>query len=296
MSAHTRPTTYVPGAFLRQCDVCGIRFLSDGLVRGADGKFRCKKWCVEITGLEVDKLKAQSHKRKEAPPPPHATPWVRGDFASEEAAIFQMLAEKQVVDTSYPGGTVRQGLPPIDLWGVIGPGGPLSSASYSVQSAAWTCIYLGAVVAENRRPTSWMTSAKKKIRELGDWLLTQQLARTGTGDNYLTDSTLVWYGGWLRVLVTEEASFATLYSEDVGAGCMALTRAYQATGDRKYLNAAELAVVCINRLMNGDKLINYPTSSTADGATPWHAGMVTHQVKLVPDPGDPGGPGDPGEG
>lgn len=279
MSANQRPTMYVPGSFLRQCDICGIRFLSSKLVRGADGKFRCTRWCAEITNLEVDKLKAQSHKRREAPPPPHATPWVRGDLAAEEAAIFQALAEKRVVDPSWAGGK-REGIPPEAVWSTRGAGGP-SGAGYSVKSAAWSCIYLGAVVAEARRPVLWMLSAQAKLRSLGDWLLTQQLGPTGTGDYYLAaDSTAAWLGGWLR-FVGFGGTLPVVCSEDVGLGCMALTRAYQATGDSRYINGAALAVGCINRMMNGDKLTNVFTSSDADGLVPWHAGMVTHRMYLV---------------
>ncbi len=281
---NTRPTTYVPGQFLRPCDVCGIRFLSGELVRGADGKYRCKRWCTEKTLLEIDNEKAEARKRSEAPPPPYAIPWERDDLAAEEGSLFQALAEWQIVDAN--GGT-RTGLAPEAIARRAGPRTAVAVLGFTVEAAAWVCIYLGAIVVENKRPYSWMASAKAKLRELGDYLLSKQCGPTGTGDDYLTDTTAPWYGGWVR------AQGPRVRSADVGIGCMALTRAYQATGDQRYLDGAGRAVVCINRLMNGDKLTDFYESSDSDGVTRHHFGMVTHEMVLAP-PEDGGGGG--GEG
>lgn len=68
--SYTRPQDYFPGQVLMACSICGGPYLfPDELVRGPDMLFRCKRTCNELTVLERDKTIANSHKRREMPPP-----------------------------------------------------------------------------------------------------------------------------------------------------------------------------------------------------------------------------------
>ena len=73
--SYARTQDYELGQVLMACSICGVAYLfPDELVRGSDALFRCKRTCEEQPIRDRDKLIAESHKRREMPPPKFGIP------------------------------------------------------------------------------------------------------------------------------------------------------------------------------------------------------------------------------
>lgn len=266
MAAYVRPIKFEPGTFLRSCDTCGVRFRANELVRGSDGHFRCRRWCAEITQLDRDRIAAASDRRREAPAPPYGVPYVFGDAYEQEGVLFNFLANMPVVDPSWPGGQ-RLGAAPGTVMRSLGHA-QVTPGSYSAISAGETMRYLYQLIVENQRPTSWITRARIKLRELADWILSRQI---GFGVSPLsTKSTNVQYGG------TSTGTFPNSYvSADLGCLGLAQVCAYLIFGDAKYLASARGFANILTNLQQGGLLTSGFSSSDAAGTIPVTYGTWT---------------------
>lgn len=68
--SYERVSEYRDGNTLMACSICGVRYLfPDEVRKSSDGLFRCLRTCDERPIRDRDKVIAQSHKRREVPPP-----------------------------------------------------------------------------------------------------------------------------------------------------------------------------------------------------------------------------------
>lgn len=240
----TRSQRFEPGTFLKACSICGFRFRANELRRGEDGFWRCVAYCLEVPAITRDKISAEAQKRKEAPPPPHGTPFDRKSTYAEEAVIFNFLCERPVKDANWPGG-IRYGVPPHSYVDVTNGGfGAIAAVpqtdpidpgfvGYSALCAGESCRYLYNVVNDGLRPLRWIAVAKAKLRELADWLITKQrgfgvsAASTKTNDG-------LWGG-----IINQNGSFPGYFTVDNAAAGLAMLYAFRALGDAKYLVSAK---------------------------------------------------------
>ena len=189
--------------------------------------------------LTYDKLAAASQKRKEAPPPPHGIPFDRRSTYAEEEFVFNFLCSQPVKDAGWTGG-FRLGVPPHDFidctnggFGAPAANPATGNVAYSIMAAGEACRYLYGIINENKRPLRWISSAKVKLRQLADWLITLQrgfgvsLASTKTND-----------GLWGALASPDPILFAYVTTENAAAG-IAFLYAYRTLGDAKYLASAQ---------------------------------------------------------
>lgn len=265
--AYTRPIRWEPGTFLRPCGTCGIRFRANELVRGSDGNFRCRRWCAEQTQLDRDRIAAASDMRREAPPPPYGVPYVFGDTYEQEGILFNFLANAPIADSGWPTGR-RLGAAP----GVIfrpQAGAQVTPGVYSATSAGETVRYLYQLIVENKRPKNWIARAKIKMRDLADWILTQQ---TGFGVTpTATKSTSASYG-------SVALGGTALLAADQGRLGLAQVYAYKQFGDIKYLTSARAFADFLTNLQQGGLLAAAFSSSDAAGTTPVNYGAWTRSA------------------
>lgn len=268
MAVYTRPITYRPGTILRPCDLCGVRFRSDELVRSADGKFRCMRWCVEQTQLERDLIVAAADTNgalKTAPPPPYGVPYLFKDAYEQEGILLNFLAVNPIVDASWTGG-IRMGAAPAATLRSLGRV-QVTAGSYSLRTAGETMRYLYGLITENKRPLQWITLAKAKLRELADWAISLQ---TGFGVSpTLTKSNAIGYG-------QVAAAIGTL-TADQGRMGLGLVYAYLALGDVKYLTSARAVADYVTNMQSGGLLSASfkPSSTDAAGSNPINYGTWT---------------------
>lgn len=264
MAAYTRPIRYVPGTLLRPCDICGIRFRFNELVRSSDGKFRCVRWCREETQLDRDRIVAaadSSGALRTAPPPPFGVPYLFKDAYEQEGVLFNFLVNSPIVDSGWTGGR-RQGAAPGLSFSSLGYA-QTSQNSYSAVSAGETMRYLYGIITENKRPTQWIVQAKRKLRELADWLMSFQ---SGFGVNPTqTKATSVVYG------VCTAFGF-TYFASEHGRLGLGMLLAYKALGDVKYLTSARAYASFLTNLQQDGLLVTNFSSSDAAGTIPVNYG------------------------
>lgn len=248
MSSYTRSQVFRPGTFLKPCGICGIRFRADELVRGDDGFYRCRRWCVEVTAITRDRISAESQRRREAPPPPHGEPFDRKSTYADEEVIFNFLCGQPVKDAGWPGG-FRLGVPPHDFIDCTngGFGAPAAypvtgNVAYSIQAAGEACRYLYGIINEGKRPSKWIASAKVKLRQLADWLITLQRGFGVSAASTKTNDGL--YGG---LASPDPVSFAYVTAENAAAG-LAMLYAYRSLGDAKYLASAKASATFLRNV------------------------------------------------
>jgi hypothetical protein len=244
----TRPQTFEPGTFLRPCDLCGIRYRANQLRKGEDGFWRCLAYCHEVPMITRDRVSAQSQRRKEAPPPPHGVPFDRRNAYSEEELVFNFICGQPVKDAGWANG-FRLGVPPHDLIDCTngGFGAPAANpvtgnVAYSVLAAAEACRYLYGIINENKRPLKWIATAKAKLRELADWLITSQRGFGTSPSSTKTNDGL--YGG-LASPDPVGSSYVTV--ENAAAG-LAMLYAYRSLGDVKYLLSAQASATFLRNV------------------------------------------------
>lgn len=262
MSYH-RPVRWEPGTFLRMCDSCGIRFRAHELYRGADGRFRCQRWCQELTQLDRDRISAASNMRREAPPPPFGVPYVFYDNYGTESALLNFLAAAPIRDATWTGqlgqpNGRRAGAAPAMSFSLGGRNQVAMSAvtgTYSFKCAGETMRYLYQLITESKRPLSWIATAKAKLHELAEWIYSNQ---TGVGTSLgFTKTNSIRYGAVLDAnsewRTTEQARLA-----------IGMLLAYQTFADPRYLASARGFADALVNLQSGGLLsAGYTTSNSA---------------------------------
>lgn len=265
-----RPMRFEPGTFLRPCDICGIRFRANQLVRGEDGFWRCLQYCQEMPQITRDKIIAESQRRREAPPAPFGIPFDRRNTYEAEEKIFWLLCEFPVVDSTWPGG-FRSGVPPVSGVTVTGVSRtPTStSATADVVVAGHTARYLYELINEGKRPTRWTTIARERLISLADWIITKQRGFGTSPSSTLANDPL--YGG----MVSSDG----YRSDSIAGAALALLYAYRITGVASYLASAKAACHYLRNVQSiGQCLAADFTSSDAAGAVRLYTGGVAQIV------------------
>lgn len=264
--SYTRPQVFVPGAFLRECSMCGIRYRSFDLVRGEDNFWRCKQHCLEVPPITRDRIAMQSQQRREAPPPKWGIPYDQKNAFTEEEESFNFLVTETFRDSAWTG-NVRHGAAPASAPQDVS-GSPVSAgltkASWSLSSVAETCRYLYNLITEAKRPANWTALAEGKLREQADLLLANQNT-TGTADTNLL------YGGFSQLTFTGAGASTFVLVDNAAAG-LALLYAYLALGDFKYLNGARLTANIIRAFQWSGNCTNFYTSGDSAGTTRLNSG------------------------
>lgn len=271
--SYTRSQTFVPGAYLRQCDLCGIRYRNTHLIRGEDNFWRCKETCLEVPPLTRDRIAMQSQQRREAPPPKWGLPYDHRDAYPEEEESFNFLVTMPFRDPAWTGG-MRFGASPATA-PQDNSGRPVSAgatkASWSLAAVGETCRYLYSLITEDKRPAKWIALAKAKLREQADLLLANQNA-TGNADTNLL------YGGFSQLTFTATGASTFVLVDNAAAG-LALLYAYLVFGEFKYLNGARLTANIIRAFQWSGNCANFYTSSDSAGvsrlATGGHCDTLT---------------------
>jgi hypothetical protein len=276
--SYLRPIRFEPGQFLRDCDLCGVRYRSGELVRGEDGFWRCKKYCVEVPAITRDRISMQSNQRREAPPAPWGKPYDQKNAYTEEAVLFSFLVLSPFVDPRWPGGLRFGAAPSSQISANSGvpnvvQGGGQAGSVYSYLSINETCRYLYLLITENRRPSNWISAAKTKLREQADLLITYQTL-SGTAD---TNS---MFGGFNsnQPAPGSGSGFDNFVLFD-NAGCgLTLLYAYLTLGDSKYLVAAKNTANAIRTFQWSSNYTVEFTSSDSAGANRMYTGAHVNQI------------------
>lgn len=254
--SYSRPIRWEPGTFLRPCDICGIRFRANELTRGSDGKFRCQRWCAgELTQLDRDRISSTSRAgAREAPPAPFGVPYALKDAYAQEAVLFNFLCNAPAVDSGWAGG-LRAGAAPGAAFRGFGHA-QVTQGSWSATSAGETMRYLYGLITENKRPLSWISRAKAKLRELADWVMTTQ---SGFGQNpTFTKNNSSYYGLSLADGVN---NYLMSSHGKLGLGML---YAYKILGDAKYLASARaFASFLTNRQQGGLRTSGFSSTDAA---------------------------------
>lgn len=271
--SYTRSQHFEPGTFLRSCDICGIRFRANELRKGDDGFWRCTRWCQEIPAITRDRISAASQKRVEAPPPPHGIPFDQLDTYAQESQLFNLLAERPVLDASWPGGS-RLGIAPfltVSAFTCV----TTAAGRYSYGAAGETCRYLYDIINEAKRPTRWTTAAQAKLASLADWLVTKQNT-TGNADTNLA------FGGF-DLAGVGQGSTVTYDIGDAAKAGIGLLMAYQIFGTFSYLAAARRVAAFVRACQWSAYTAFTFTSSDSGGAVRLYTGG--HSRRLINDAG-----------
>lgn len=258
----TRPQTFEPGAFLRSCDICGIRFRSTQLVRGEDGFWRCTYSCVEVPPITRDKIIAQSQRRKEAPPPPHGIPYDTKDTYAAEAQVLRFL-----VGAFVSGNPAGLGL---NVAVAAAEGAYAFTGGTGYLAAGETARYCHDLIVENKRPTQWITLCSNRLKAIADAIILNQVGFGVSSTSTLT--TDAHYGALLN-------PNSTLYDSEENAGCgLALLYAYQIFGTPNYLLGAQAIAHYLRNVQAIGAVGTFFTSSDSAGTVPLYTGGIAQSV------------------
>jgi hypothetical protein len=228
---YTRPQEFRPGKFLRTCDTCGIRYRNTDLVRGEDGFWRCKQYCVEMPAITRDKISALSQQRREAPLPPHGIPFDTRETYAQERQVFDFI-----VNGGFPGMTgganvntqwqVNSGA--LAFTGSNFAHGPIlpSSSNWRYTGYLEVSRYLYSIIVENQRPASWISAAKTLLTALANNVLANQF-----GPPAVSQANAFY--GFINVGVADNLRT----SAQVGLA-LCMLYAYKANGDPRHLAGA----------------------------------------------------------
>lgn len=264
---YTRPQEFRPGTFLRTCSLCGIRYRNVDLVRGEDGFWRCKQYCVEMPAITRDKISALSQQRREAPPPPHGIPFDTRETYAQEARLLDFIAADAIGGVSHPGAApnaqinVASGNRTFaNQQSVYGPIAPTSGNWFGI--AYGECSrYLYNLITEGQRPASQIAVAKTRLRAIADTAIGLQ---AGFGQGASQASYL-----WGSISTTADLLFTAVAAQ---AG-LAFIYAYLALGDTKYLLSARAAASFLRNVQScGAFYATHFTSSDAGGTVRLYTG------------------------
>jgi hypothetical protein len=252
---------------------------SDQFYVDSDQNIRCKdpNRCREPTRRDVDAAQRSARRQVEEPAPPHAREIATGDSFADEASLFYYLTQRPITDAVG----LRYGIPPEEFLLVTsGAGGLDSIQAYSVSTAGATMEYLYNLMTAKKRPASWDGQARRKMRELADWLLTVQYGAPGATGEWAVPVSATEAGAYSGY-DSSHAYYGRLFSYQTGVAMKGMLRAYQIFADPRYLQSAKEAARCLRRWQCGD-LRNTNFSSTASaGGGPYHHGVWTSSLTLA---------------
>lgn len=260
--SYTRPQRFEPGAFLRTCDICGIRYRSTELVRGEDGFWRCIAYCQEVPPLTRDKIISQSQRRREAPPPPHGIPFDRKSTYAEEELVLKFL-----VGAFVSGNPAGLGLN-TDV--AAANGAYAFSGGTGFLAAGETARYCRDLIVENRRPTQWITLCTARLKAIADAIVANQIGFGTSPTSTLAND--IHYGALLN------PTSSTYITEEI-AGCgLALLWAFQIIGTASYLVSAKAVAHYLRNVQAIGSVGTYFTSADSAGTVNLYTGGTAATV------------------
>lgn len=286
---YTRSPTFRPGAFLKACSLCGIRYRNDELRLGEDGFWRCIQYCQEVPAITRDKISADSQRRKEAPPPPHGTLFEQAETFGEERQVLWFLTE--VGRAGVLPGVTPQVAAGTDLLQVNGGTPSVAPAnignlpSAPIQSWSEACRYFYNLITEGQRPASWYGPAKVKM-QAALTMLTARQEGIGFNVGVVTQTNgFAHYGG----LIDASNQFPTAASAAAG---LAFLYGYRVFGMPSYL-ASAIAVGHFLRNMQavGSCFASNFTSSDSAGTVRLYTGGIVDNLTNARQPSQQFSPG-----
>lgn len=243
---------YRHGDYRRVCDICGrADLLRSQLVRRGD-YLVCPDDSSGRSKRELTRAQANASRQRPLRPARNTRPDT--DINVDQGPEGQI----QLLLTSHGQG----GVPPYRFYGVangMGSGGIVGERS--VFAAAWTCIYLYGVIAENKRPESWIRTDKAKLASLADYLVSIQYTAAG--------ETL--RGAWSAAAGEVLQDGGNVQAEVIAAAALGLLYAYRIHGTPGYLSAAKLTANCLRYLQRGGQH-NSVYAARGDGISRYDSG------------------------
>jgi hypothetical protein len=236
---------------MRTCDRCGAKRPGNAF-RVISKRWICNWHDHYVASEELEKIPIQTFPVK---PFKDAKPFEPRD--TYERAEWEIL--------NYVTGSYRTDFDTIANYSIVKGNVNGSFGSSGVFGAAWTCIYLYELIAENRRPATMITIARAKLREIADWLLTRQWGAPHLGSVGTYGAEMGWggYSQFGEQLVTTDMTFTSIHSIYAG---MAMLRAYQIHGDSRYLESARATAWFVRTTQSSGKHALFFTSSDVGGA------------------------------
>lgn len=217
--------------YKRVCDICGHPWMRSQLRPIGEGRLACPD---DYQGLTAEQI---SRYNSSVPPltvKPHKNVRLQtqtGVYQLDEALLFDAVC--------------RFGLG-APLASVAGPTGALVTAR-TMGSVGWFGKYLGDLIAQGTRPTSWLNRATTLLRSAADTLLSNQRTFSPTD--------LRW--GSFR-----DANGLDSVVETAAAG-LCLVSAFVILGDTKYRDAAGYAATFMRHMQRCDLLSSAFTTNAA---------------------------------
>jgi hypothetical protein len=235
-------TGYSRGDYLRVCDICGHRFHIKDLRPIGELRYACKDDSPGLTAMQISRWNARARPLKVRP-----NKWAKGitqtpTYQIPEANILNLIttvAPSQVQD------------------------GPSTALA-----AAWAAIYCADLLNQGLRPAGWLSTARAVLARCLTYLLTQQYG-SATGISPAGSATNPRYGG---ILVSGVYDTTTT----IAAG-LAFTKAYQATGNPAYVQAADHCATFMRHVQSGDLQVSAWTVFPSGGG-PYHIGGLASGV------------------
>ena len=215
---------YKVNSYRRICDVCGRpRQIED--IRFADNVAICK---IHPQYRTAQQLNAINSRVRPIPllPVPQPKPFAPiNTYTAEEAQVFNFITKWAPIDF---------------VTMTVGPGDPFTTPGTTAASAEWAIIYLTGLLTENKRPSAWLTVARKVALALGERILAQQAVAGATAT-------------WLVGGVEQSLNYPTTQifgAADAGLTCAAFCALYNLTGDKRYLTGATNAAGFVTYLQS----------------------------------------------
>jgi hypothetical protein len=253
---------------MRTCDICGANRPLHAQ-RQVAGRYVCD-WHRHYVPYEVHE-KNQKVKTFPVKAIKNAKPFDPIDThqEAEETLMAFLLANYQYDTIQLPDSAPPRPMALFDTSAQPGTTG--------VMGAAWTAIYLHALVTENLRPYEMVARARAGLAEIADWLLTRIYAYPGRAGG-LTSAHPGWGGFAYDGAVAGASAFFYVYP--TAAAGLALLRAYQVHGTAGYLDAARAAAWFCRNAQCGDRLASGFSSSDSAGSNRAHFGTFTRSMNV----------------
>lgn len=215
--------------YRRACDICGGAAWFSEMKYIGQNRWACD---VDAPGLTAEQISRHNARVRPLVVKPHKHPKLRAeipDYKITEALFFRLVCDNALTAS------------------LVGPTGAIATASTGL-SVAQCGLYLGELILEAERPTSWIDQAKTKLRACADALIALQYG-SPTGPSPSETITSVLYGA-----VVTATGFCQAHGNTLAG--LAFLRAYRIFGETKYLDAAD-------RTGHFLRTLQYPEASTA---------------------------------
>jgi len=265
---------YTRGRPMRVCDKCSM-YRDSATMREVDGRFICNYHTAYISPQRAERVPIQTFPIK---PYKNAKPLEpRHSFQNGEERIFNYVIDKYRIDFETP---LNDAFIPNRNFATTVTASITIPLSNGVLGAGLTGIYLYGLINENRRPDSMIATARAKLQEIADWLLTRIIAYDDK-PNGITSADHRW-GGFDENGSTNTSLPASMFTYPSAVAGLALLRAYQVHGTPAYLRAARAVVWFCRSCQCGGRLSVQFSSSDSAGTTLVHFGAFARKTIAGP--------------